>query len=69
VSEKLWLPLRAGSVPIYLGATDISEGFLPHKDAALLMKDFDSLDQLAEKVKELNSNNIAYKKMLRHKRK
>ena len=38
-TEKLWLPLLAGAVPVYRGAPD-SRAWLPHPDAAILLSDF-----------------------------
>ena len=39
MTEKLWLPLLAGAVPVYHGAPNVRE-WLPHPDAAIVLADF-----------------------------
>jgi hypothetical protein len=54
VTEKLWLPLLRGSIPIYFG-TKTMEDYLPcpNKDCVLSVKDFDSVDALVARMKEI----------------
>jgi len=54
VTEKLWLPLLRGSIPIYFG-TKTMEDYLPcpNKDCVLSVKDFDSVDALVARMMEI----------------
>lgn len=67
VTEKLWQGLRAGSVPVYLGAPNIRD-FLPHPDAAVLIDDFSSLAELAAYIKNASINETLYNRHLKWKR-
>jgi hypothetical protein len=40
VTEKLWRALRMGVVPVYMGARNVREDFLPTPDAAVVVSDF-----------------------------
>jgi len=67
VTEKLWRTLQVGAVPIYLGAPNIEE-LLPHQDAAVLVKDYASVKEVAQVIQKLNENDKDYEKYLAHKR-
>ena len=67
VTEKLWRTLQVGAVPIYLGAPNIEE-LLPHQDAAVLVKDYASVKEVAQVIQKLNENDKEYEKYLAHKR-
>jgi DNA-directed RNA polymerase subunit RPC12/RpoP len=45
-TEKLWQGLLAGSVPVYWGAPDVLN-LIPHKDAVIDVRSFDSMKALA----------------------
>lgn len=66
VTEKLWRTLKVGAVPIYLGAPNI-EHYLPNDKSAILVKDFDSVEAVADHVKMLHKDDNAYKTYLSHK--
>jgi len=61
VTEKLYQGLRAGSVPIYLGAPNIHD-FLPHPDSVLLIEDFHSIEALVDYVKLASNDEKLYAK-------
>ena len=67
VTEKLWRTLQVGAVPIYLGAPNIEE-YLPHPRAAVLVKDFGSVEEVAELVMQLDRDQAGYESYLVHKR-
>eukprot|EP00588_Corethron_pennatum_P021323 CAMPEP_0194311714 /NCGR_PEP_ID=MMETSP0171-20130528/8638_1 /TAXON_ID=218684 /ORGANISM="Corethron pennatum, Strain L29A3" /LENGTH=456 /DNA_ID=CAMNT_0039065891 /DNA_START=84 /DNA_END=1454 /DNA_ORIENTATION=+ len=58
VSEKLFLPLGSGAIPVYLGATEANK--LPkldgHSKWFINARDFESVETLANHLKELASN-------------
>ena len=55
-----------GAVPIYLGAPNIEE-YLPNEKSAILVKNFDSVEEVANHVKMLHSDEAQYKSYLSHK--
>jgi len=61
VTEKLYQGLRAGSVPIYLGAPNVRD-YLPHPDSALLIEDFDNVEDLIEYVSLASEDEQLYSK-------
>lgn len=63
VTEKLFRPLRSGTVPVYRGAPNVRE-FLPAPDAAILADDFDSPRALAEHLAALAADEAAYARHL-----
>lgn len=66
VTEKLWRTLQVGAVPIYLGAPNIEE-YLPHPKAAVLVRDYDSVEDVAQVVLGLHKDDAKYKEYLVHK--
>jgi len=66
VTEKLWRTLKVGAVPIYLGAKNI-EQYLPNKKSAVLVKDFNSVEDVANHIKMLHRDESQYKSYLSHK--
>lgn len=62
-TEKLFHPLMANSIPIYWGNPKAVEDFNPK--AFINCNDFDTLDEVIEKVKELDSDDEKYMEMLR----
>ena len=61
VSEKLWLPLLRGSIPVYFGTKTVDE-FLPcpKKDCVLSVKDYGSVDDLVARMREIASDPKVY---------
>jgi len=57
VTEKLWQPLKMGSIPIYsTNSVPSNRKFLPHPDAALFVEDFASLEILASYMLSISKN-------------
>jgi hypothetical protein len=54
VTEKIWQPLSRGSIPIYLGTTDVDK-LLPDYQAIVRASDFESPAHLAQYVKRAMS--------------
>lgn len=66
VTEKFWRPLIVGSIPIYLGATNIKD-WMPNQNSAILVTNFKDVQSLAEFIKYVNQNDILYNSFLVHK--
>lgn len=58
-SEKLFHAKVAGTIPIYWGASTVSEDFNP--DCFINLNDFDSVDAMVERIKEIDQNETLYK--------
>ncbi|GMI00224.1 hypothetical protein TrST_g8621 [Triparma strigata] len=58
VTEKVYLALAAGTVPIYLGAPNINE-FVP-AGSIINVADFDSVEALAQHLKDSMDDDILY---------
>ena len=57
ITEKLWGPLEAGTVPIYYGAPNVKE-HAPNR-SLILIEDFSTIDELADYVvKVANDKNL-----------
>lgn len=67
VTEKLWRPLIAGSVPVYRGSPSVRD-WLPDDHSAIVVDDFKSPKELADHLKYLDSNDEAYEKLLNFKK-
>jgi len=63
VTEKLYHPFMAASIPIYHGAPNIHE-FLPGPNSAVLVSDFASPKQLAEYIIKVAKDEHLYKSFL-----
>eukprot|EP01136_Pigoraptor_vietnamica_P031739 Opistho-1_new@92670 len=63
VTEKLFNPLEAGSVPIYFGAPNIDDVW-PLRDSYINGRNFKSLKQLAAYVRKVDSNPALYERYL-----
>lgn len=61
VTEKLWQPLAAGSVPIYLGAPNVDE-WLPCSNYSCIinLRQFDTIRDAANFINELVQNKERY---------
>nr|CAG4708570.1 unnamed protein product [Naegleria fowleri] len=66
VTEKLFGTLSAGSVPVYLGAPNARK-FSPSKKSVIYVSDFETTEQLANYLIELDRNPEKYKEYLQWK--
>ncbi|XP_046667294.1 alpha-(1,3)-fucosyltransferase 10 isoform X2 [Homalodisca vitripennis] len=66
ITEKLWRPLIAGSVPVYIGSPTVSD-WLPNNKSAVLGLYFKSPKDLAQYLHRLNNNDDEYNSYLSHK--
>jgi len=61
ITEKLWLPLLRGSIPIYFGTKTVDDYLpCPNKDCVLRVKDFNSVDELVDRMKAIASDPQLY---------
>lgn len=67
VTEKFFAPLAAGSVPVYLGAPNVSD-FAPGEHCHLDVRDFAGPRELADHLNALAADEAAYSEMLAWKR-
>lgn len=58
ITEKLWGPLVAGTVPVYFGAPNVKE-HVPNR-SIIVVDDFESIDHLAAYLEKLASNKELY---------
>jgi len=58
ITEKLWGPLEAGTVPIYYGAPNVKE-HAPNR-SLILIEDFSTIDELAEYVIKVANDKHLY---------
>ena len=58
ITEKLWQPLAAGVVPVYLGAPSVKEYLPPH--SVVVAADFKNATVLGQYLRMLLSNRSAY---------
>ena len=63
VTEKIFDAFRADTIPIYYGSSTVSS--IINKDAYIDIRDYDSLDQVVERIIELDSDDEKYLQMLR----
>ncbi len=57
VTEKLYQPLIAGSIPVYFGAPNARE-YLPDSNAAVLGDAFETVDEMGAYLKDLLSSDV-----------
>ncbi|XP_075060691.1 GDP-fucose protein O-fucosyltransferase 3 [Mixophyes fleayi] len=63
ITEKLWRPLKLGSVPIYYGATNI-EDWLPSNKSVIIVNKFSHPRELAQYIKQLDRDDSLYMEFL-----
>lgn len=63
VTEKLYMPLAAGTVPVYRGAENVAD-LIPQKDSIIYTEDFASPRSLADYLLYLSNNATAYQQAL-----
>lgn len=62
ISEKLTNPMLSGSIPIYLGASDVNKHFNPK--SFINVDDFETYDDCINYILEIDRNDTLYKKIL-----
>lgn len=67
VTERAFHALVCGVVPVYLGAANVRE-FMPDDDAVIIASEFSSVAELADYLRYLDANDVAYEKHLSWKR-
>ena len=55
MTEKLWLPLLSGAVPVYAGAPQVKD-WLPSPEAAIDLRSFPSTEEAVRYVQQVQSN-------------
>lgn len=68
MTEKIFRTIHVGAVPIYMGASNLRE-WLPDGKSVLMVDDFESPKDLAERINFLDQNAAEYEKMLEYKTK
>lgn len=63
ITEKITDAFFSDTVPIYVGSSNITDFF--NKDAFINVSDYESLDAVVEKIKELDQDDEKYLAMLR----
>lgn len=56
VSEKLWQPFAAGSIPVYMGPPGDIDKFMPGDNSFIDMYSFPSLSALADHLNAVAAN-------------
>ncbi|XP_060583296.1 alpha-(1,3)-fucosyltransferase 10-like [Ruditapes philippinarum] len=63
ITEKLWRPLRIGSIPIVFGAPNVRE-YLPTNKSAIMVDDFEDVEDLVKYIRLLDTNDKLYKQYI-----
>ena len=63
ITEKITDAFFSDTIPVYFGSSNITEFF--NKDAFINVSDYESLDAVVEKIKELDQDDEKYMQMLR----
>ncbi|XP_063309350.1 alpha-(1,3)-fucosyltransferase 10 [Pelobates fuscus] len=63
ITEKLWRPLKLGVVPVYYGAPNVMD-WLPSNKSAIVANRFFSPRELAEHIKQMDTNDTLYMEYL-----
>lgn len=66
ITEKLWRPLIAGSVPIYWGSPSIKK-WLPNNESIIHVRDFETPQKLIFFLLDIMRNDTLYDNYLKHK--
>jgi hypothetical protein len=59
MTEKIWLALSRGSIPIYIGSDSIEE-MLPVKNSYVDLRKYDSIEALSKELREIATNEKRY---------
>lgn len=68
ITEKLFRSVHVGSVPIYRGSPTAGD-WMPNEHSIIMANDFDSPEQLASFIKEIDVDDLRYDKYLTYKQK
>ena len=60
-TEKVWMALSRGSVPLYFGTDDVYD-LLPDRDAIVDLRKFDSVDAVARKLRAIATDDSEWAK-------
>ncbi|XP_063776071.1 alpha-(1,3)-fucosyltransferase 10 isoform X2 [Pseudophryne corroboree] len=63
ITEKLWRPLKLGSIPVYYGASNI-EDWLPSNKSVIIVDRFSHPRELAQYIKHLDQDDRHYMEFL-----
>ena len=61
-TEKLWMALSRGSIPVYYGDAEVKKS-LPCSECVLDVRDFESAQALATRMKEIASSKEEYQRL------
>ena len=61
-TEKLWMALSRGSIPVYFGDEDVHK-YLPCEDCVLDVKKFASVDELVQRMRAIASDENEYNRI------
>ena len=61
-TEKLWMALSRGSIPVYFGDEDIHR-YLPCEECVLDVKKFDSVEALVKRMRQIASDEAEYNRI------
>lgn len=67
MTEKLFRPLKVGSVPVYFGSPLAVWDWMPNDKSVILVSDFSSPEDLADYLNDLNDDDHIYESYLVHK--
>ena len=59
MTEKVWMALSRGSIPIYMGASSIGD-MMPTKNSYIDIRDYDSIDALVEELRAIARDEQKY---------
>ncbi|XP_071108215.1 alpha-(1,3)-fucosyltransferase 10-like [Haliotis cracherodii] len=67
ITEKLWRPLIAGTVPIVFGSPTVKD-YLPAEKSAIVITDFKNIEDVARHINYLDQHDEEYEKYLQYKK-
>lgn len=67
MTEKLFRPLKVGSVPVYFGSPSVLN-WMPNEKSVVLVSDFSGPKELARFLNDLNDDDESYEAYLLHKK-
>lgn len=59
MTEKIWLALSRGSIPVYLGTSSVDD-LLPSKNSYVDLRKYDSIEALATELRAIATNETRY---------
>lgn len=67
MTEKLFRPLKVGSVPVYFGSPSVLD-WMPNERSVVLVSDFSGPKELARYLNDLNDDDYSYESYLVHRK-